>query len=186
MRQSASAGRVSASPILDRWSVSPWFDYIIVGLIVGGHILITTYTHHGDYLRWIPQSQQITVYGTGATVLAVIGGFGAIAISVYLAAGGDRAKAVRARFGAELRRNWRAVLLGLGLSTAVCLAAQALDTTNDQFSTRYLFETAMLLASIRFFRLVWLFDSLIRVADRDLTDPQPDNPPQLSAAWQRR
>jgi hypothetical protein len=44
----------------------------------------------------------------------------------------------------------------------------------------------MLLAVMRFLRLVWLFDALIRVADRDLTDSSPASPPQISAAWARR
>ena len=186
MRRSPRAGDDASSSIVDQWSDRPSIDYVVTLLALAAHLFVTRIAKHGDWMRWIGEGQQVTVYGTGATVVAIIGGFGAIAVSVYLAASGDRARAVRASYGDALRKNWRAVLIGLGLSTILCLVAQVLDATNDPFSTRFIFEAAMLLAVMRFLRLVWLFDALIRVADRDWTDSSPASPPQISAAWARR
>ena len=182
MRRSPQADN-SAASIVDQWSVHPWTDYAVTGLVLAAHLLIIRLAKHGDWLSWTSEGQQVTVYGTGATVVSIVGGFSAIAISVYLSAGGDRARAVRAAYGDSLRRNWRAVLIGLGFATLLCLVSQVLDATNDPYSTRFVFEAAMLLATMRFARLVWLFDQLIRVADRDLTDTPHSSPPQISAAW---
>lgn len=186
MRRSFRTAGNASSSIVDYWSAHPWADYVITSLFVAAYLLVTKIAKHGDWMRWIGENQQVTVYGTGATVVSIVGGFSAIAISVYLAASGERARAIRASYGDALRRNWRAVLMGLGLATILCLVAQVLDTTNDPFSSRFIFEAAMLLAATRFLRLVWLFDSLIRVADRDLTDVPPASPPEISAAWLRR
>jgi hypothetical protein len=186
VQRSPRAEDKTSRSIVDQWSVRPWTDYAVTLAVLAAHVLVTRFTKHGDWIRWIPEGQQVTAYGTGATVISIIGGFSAIAVSVYLAASGDRARAVRASYGDILRSNWRAILIGLGLATILCLIAQVLDTTNDPFSTRFIFEAAMLIAVLRFLRLVWLFDALIRVADRDLTDTPHANAPEISKVWMRR
>jgi hypothetical protein len=186
VQRSPRAEDNTSSPIVDYWSVHPWADYAITLFVIAVYLLVTSIAKHGDWMRWIGEGQQVTVYGTGATVVSIIGGFSAIAVSVYLAASGERARAVRAAYGDALRKNWRAVLMGLGFATILCLVAQVLDKTNDPFSTRFIFQAAMLLAATRFLRLVWLFDALTRVADRDLTDAPPASPPEVSTSWLRR
>jgi hypothetical protein len=172
--------------VIDFWSSDPWVDYALLAVTMTAYIVITRFTRHGDWLRWIGEGQQLTVYGTGATVISIIGGFGAIAVSVYLSAGGERARAVRVRYSSELRRNWRAVILGLGFSAGACLIAQGIDATHDPFSSRFVFEAAVGFAVLRFFRLVWLFDAMVRVADQDLTDVPRADLPKLGASWRGR
>lgn len=168
------------------WSEAVWIDYILAVAVVGVHILIVKETGHGDWLRWSSSSQRLSVYGTGATVIAIIGGLSAIAVSVYLAAFGERARTVRRYFSHDLRRNWLALLLGTASSAALCLVAQTLDGPRDPHSARFVFELAMGLATFRFARLAWLFNSMIKIADRDLTDITRGKPPELSKVWSDR
>lgn len=172
--------------VRDFWGDNPWADYAITSVVMVVYILVTAFAKHGDWLRWIGVDQQLAVYGTGATVISILGGFSAVAVSVYLASSGDRARAVRARFGDVLRRNWRAIIVGLGLSAVGCLVALIIDSAKDPFSSRFVFIAALVFAIVRFSRMVWLFDALIRVADRDLTDSPPVEPPRLGQAWQKR
>jgi hypothetical protein len=169
--------------LVDIWSSVVWLDYVAVFVVAGAHLLIIKLTGHGDWLKWISSSQRITVYGTGAAIIAIIGGLSAVAVTVYVSADGERARAVRAHYHSELRKNWRALLLGLGVSAGACLVAQALDGKNDPFSSRAIFEAAMILAVCRFLRLVWLFDAIVAVSDRDLIDMPRAEAPQLSRAW---
>jgi len=172
--------------LIDVWSSAVWLDYIGAALIVGTHFLIVEFTGHGDWLKWISSSQRITVYGTGAAIIAIIGGLSAVAVTVYVAASGERARAIRAFYHSDLRKNWRALLVGLGLSAGACLVAQALDTNHNPLSSRVIFEAAMSLAFWRFLRLVWLFDAIVAVSDQDLVDVPRADAPKLGRPWRNR
>jgi hypothetical protein len=178
--------RSRLSGVTDWWSEATWIDYGLAFLVVGAHVLVVKQTGHGDWLRWSDSAQRLTVYGTGATVISIIGGLSTIAVAVYLAAGGERARAVRLHYPAALRRNWRALILATGLTAGLCLVAQAIDTGKDPHSARFVFEFAMAVAGLRFVRLVWLFNAMIRIADRDLTDAPRGPAPDLDDAWSRR
>jgi hypothetical protein len=172
--------------VRDLWADNPWIDYAITAVVMVVYILVTVLAKHGDWLRWIGVDQQLAVYGAGATVISILGGFSAIAVSVYLASSGERARAVRARFGDVLHRNWRAIIIGLGISAVGCLVALIIDSTHDPLSSRFVFLAALVFAVMRFSRMVWLFDALMRVTDRDLTDIPPVKPPDLGQLWQKR
>jgi hypothetical protein len=178
--------RSRLSGVTDWWSEATWIDYGLAFLIVGAHVLIVEQTGHGDWLRWSDSAQRLTVYGTGAVVISIIGALSTIAVAVYLAAGGERARAVRLHYPSALRRNWRALIIATGLTAGLCLVAQALDTGKDPRSARFVFEFAMVVASLRFIRLVWLFNAMIRIADRDLTDRSRGPAPDLDDSWSRR
>jgi hypothetical protein len=171
------------SSLVDWWSEAAWIDYALAAVAVGGHVLVVREAHHGDWLRWSTSSQRLNVYGTGATVISIVGGLSAIAVSVYLAAGGERARAVRRHYSVALRRNWHALLLGTGVAAGLCLVAQILDVTKDPHSARFVFEFAMALAVFRFLRLAWLFNAMVNIADKDLTDAPLEPAPALSDAW---
>ncbi len=138
------------SSLVDWWSEAAWVGYGLTAVVVGVHLLVVTDTGHGDWLGWLASSQRLTVYGTGATVISIVGGLSAVAVSVYLAAGGERARAVRRHYSGALRRNWLALLLATGISAGLCLVAQTLDLAKDPHSARFLFEFAISLAVFRF------------------------------------
>jgi hypothetical protein len=171
------------SKIVDFWSEATWVDYAATALMVAPYFAITRIIHEGDWLRSIGSGQQLVVYGTGATIVSIVGGLSVIAITIYITISGDRARAVRARHSRDLRRNWRALLVGLGLSALSCLAAQAIDVPHDPLSSRVLFVAAMVFAGWRFLRLLWLFDALVGVLDSDAVDVDRLPAPELGKAW---
>jgi hypothetical protein len=174
----------SSTPwIVDFWSEATWTDYAATALIVTAYFGATKLAHGGDWLRSISADQRLAVYGTGATIVSIVGGLSVIAITIYITANGDRVRAVRATYGDSMRRNWRALIIGLGLSALACLVAQAIDGDHDSASSRILFAAAMIFAAWRFLRLLWLFDALIGVMDKDLTDTGRLPAPKLGPAW---
>lgn len=177
----------SPTRAIDHWSESVWVDYLAAVGIVGLHFMVVRVASAElPYFTWPSLAQRLGVYSTGATVVAIIGGLSALAISVYLAAGGPRARAVRRNYNASLRRNWRSLLVGMGIAAALCLLAQALDRPTDVPLAWFLFELGMSVAGARFVRLVWLFNEVMRIADRDLTDLPRDPAPEVDKAWTSR
>lgn len=183
MRSTSSKADGSTPWVVDFWSEATWVDYAATALIVGAYFVATKLAHGGDWLRSISADQRLAVYGTGATIVSIVGGLSVIAITIYITANGERARAVRATYGKGMRRNWRALFVGLGLSSLSCLVAQAIDGIHDPLSSRVLFVAAMVFAAWRFLRLLWLFDALIGVMDRDLTDTGRLPAPTLGNAW---
>jgi hypothetical protein len=169
--------------VVDYWSEATWTDYAATALIVTSYFVATKLAHGGDWLRSISADQRLAVYGTGATIVSIVGGLSVIAITIYITANGERVRAVRAAYGTSMRRNWRALIIGLGLSALACLVAQAIDGEHDPSSSRILFAAAMVFAAWRFLRLLWLFDALIGVMDQDLTDSGRLPAPKLGKAW---
>jgi hypothetical protein len=181
---STSADEASfRSKTVDFWSEATWADYAATALMVGPYFAVTRIIHKGDWLRTISPDQKLAVYGTGATIVSIVGGLSVIAITIYITISGDRARAVRANHTRNLRRNWRALFVGLGLSALSCLAAQAIDVPHDPLSSRVLFVAAMVFAAWRFLRLLWLFDALVGVLDSDAIDPERVPAPELGKAW---
>lgn len=170
-----------------RWaSEHTTVDFLVAAVIVGAHAVIAVEKQHGDWLGWLQSGQRLSIYSTGATVIAVLGGLSAIALALYQSAGGTRAVAVRKHYGDEVRRNWRGLLIVAGLSSLLCLVAQAIDVAKDPHYGRFVFEFALVLASIRFIRLIWLFNNILQVADKDLTDRARPAPPELDPRWRER
>ncbi|WP_095046232.1 hypothetical protein [Streptomyces sp. WM6386] len=170
----------------DRWSEWLWVDYLAAAVIVAGHILLIRLTGSGDWLSWIDSSQRTDAYGTSAGVVSAIGGLSAIAISIYTASNGIRVREVRREHHAKLRKSWRALLAVTALCCALFIVAQTLDRKNDPLSARFIFEYAFCLAVIRFGRLIWLFEMMMRISDRDLTDPQIEPAPVRDPDWVQR
>ena len=183
MRSTSGKTAGSRPKAVDFWSEATWIDYAVTALMVAPYFLATRLSHGGDWLRSISADQRLTVYGTGATIVSIVGGLSVIAITIYITANGDRARALRASYGKSMRRNWRALFVGLGLSSLSCLVAQAIDGEYDPSSSRVLFVAAMVFAAWRFLRLLWLFDALIGVMDSDLTDTGRLPAPELGKAW---
>lgn len=170
-------------PITDFWSEKLWLDYVAAVLVVSIHAIFIHVSGSGDWLLWIKSDQRIGVYGTAATIISAIGGLSAIAITVYIAVDGKRARAAKALYEAELRRNWRGLLGATGFTAVLCLLAQAIDTDGDPRKARFVFEFAISLAIIRFFRLLWLFDWMMRVSVPDSNETQQPPTPEYDSSW---
>jgi len=172
--------------LIGLWSERPLLDYAATAVVVVPYVWVTSATHHGDLLREISADQRLAVYGSGAVIVSIVGGLSAIAITIYATAAGERARAVRRQRNEDLRRNWRSLFVGLGLAAGACLVAQLLDSHRDLSSSRVVFIAAMTFAIWRFVRLVWLFDAMIGIADRDLTDTPSPPAPELGSQWSER
>lgn len=171
---------------VDRWSEAPWWDFAAAALAVAIHLIVVHAWGRGDWLKWADSGQRTSVYGTAAGVVSAIGGLSSIAISIYTASEGPRARSVRRNFPVELRRNWRSLLTGTALICFLCLIAQSMDDPRDLYHMRYVFEFAMLLAVARFLRMLWLFDAIMKISDRDASDPDPALPLVMDPNWAQR
>ncbi|MFF4590483.1 hypothetical protein [Streptomyces sp. NPDC001388] len=172
--------------LVDRWSEAVWWDYAFALLLVAGHVVIVHVSGRGDWLSWIDSEQRVSLYGTAAGVVSAIGGLSSIAISIYLSSNGERIRAARRHYQNELRRNWKSLLVATAVICVGCLAAQGLDNKTDSHSARYLFEAAMSLALIRFLRMLWLLDNMMKINDRDQSDPPPQPAPRFDPNWRQR
>lgn len=172
--------------LVERWSEAVWWDYAIAFVPVAVHFWIVRASGHGDWLGWISSDQRVSVYGSAAGVVSAIGGLSSIAISIYLSSNGERLRAARLHYQSELRRNWKSLLVATALICMCCLIAQGLDHGSGPRWVRFAFEAAMALAVARFLRMLWLFDAMMRLNDRDQTDPAPGPAPQFDPHWSRR
>ncbi|MDT9698691.1 hypothetical protein [Streptomyces sp. P17] len=150
---------------------------MLTALILGAHGLLVALTGRGDILGTPDREQRLEIYTTGATVVAVVGSFVTAAISQYAASTGRRMRTLRtaAHLASQFRRNWVSILSATLLISGVCLLATALDTTEaDPGGVHWMVEAALLLGVARSYRLLWLFDAVIKATDRDLADsPEP-------------
>jgi hypothetical protein len=126
--------------------------------------------------------ERLTIYGTAGTVIAVIGGLGSIAVSVYLGGKGGRVTLLRAENGSALRANWRMTLIATALTAMACWAAQVVDASGYTKMAWFMMLASFVWALTAFFRLVWLFNRLMQIAEADERDEaRPAG--ELSARW---
>lgn len=177
---------MSVQQLIDRWSEASWWDYIATCLLVAAHLAVIRSFDAGDFLSWIDTSQRTSVYGTAAGVVSAIGGLSSIAISIYLSSNGTRLRAVRRNYPEEMRRNWKSLLVATALICFNCLVAQMLDKKDDPHSARFIFEFAITLGVIRFMRLLWLFDEMMKLNDSDSNDTPPESAPAFDPSWRLR
>ncbi|MDX3361604.1 hypothetical protein ACIBWG_18295 [Streptomyces griseoaurantiacus] len=172
-----------ARGVLHGWRSRPAADWLVAAVVLGGHGLLVALTGHGDIFGTPDREQRLEIYTTGATVVALVGSFVTAAIAQYASATGRRMRVLRTapQLASQFRRNWVSVLSATLLIAAVCLLAIVLDTTKtDPGGVHWAVEGALLLGAARAYRLLWLFDAVIRATDRDLADaPQmaPQGPP---------
>ncbi|MGH8963767.1 MAG: hypothetical protein ACRDXB_00295 [Actinomycetes bacterium] len=169
-------------------SEHPSTEFVASGVVVAGHIALSVRFKDADWLSWVSSEQRVSIYGTGAAVIALLGGLCSIAVSVILSGEGERAKAVRRHYGSVLRRNWRGLILATFAASLLCLVAQTLDGKDATGPTwgRWMFEYALVLAVLSLTRLVWLFDRLMAVFDQDLVDVPRGPAPGLRPRWRAR
>ncbi|MGW2566890.1 hypothetical protein [Streptomyces sp. NPDC001537] len=159
--------------VLHRWRSRPAADWLVTAAVLGAHGLLVALTGRGDILGAPDRGQRLQIYTTGATVVALVGSFVTAAISQYAAATGRRMRALRtaAHLASQFRRNWVSILSATLLISGVCLLATALDTTEaDPGGVHWVVEAVLLLGVARSYRLLWLFDAVIKATDLDLAD----------------
>ncbi|MDH6543879.1 hypothetical protein M2167_006435 [Streptomyces sp. SPB4] len=153
---------------IDWWAERSWADYLVAVTVLGAHLFAVRTSGSGDWLTWIGATQRTDMYAAAIGAVSAIGGLSAIAIAIYTTANGERLRAVRQQQRpGELRRTWRSLLQGTALACALILAAFSLDRDKDPLSARFIFEYAMLFASLRFARFVWFFDKIMAISDAD-------------------
>jgi hypothetical protein len=156
--------KLSWTSLIDRWSEAVWLDYAVAVAVVSTHMITVIILSPGTWFSWPSDMQRLAVYSSGATVVSIIVGITAVALPVYLAAGGERAKTVRCQYPDSMRKNWRTLLSGMGLAAGLCLIAQIVDRGGHPEPSWFTFELGSTIAVTKFIRLVWLFDAIIKAS----------------------
>lgn len=167
----------------DWFADRPGLDYVVTLMIVGAHWAFIKWGKAGDVLIWLDSDRRADLYAQSAAVVATLGGLASIGLAIYQSASGDRTRAIRVLYGQELRRVWRSILVMAGMSSGLAFAAMSLDHIGDPLKARFLYEAAMTLAIVRFGRLVWVFDRILNIADRDLADGPRPEPAPAAPRW---
>lgn len=156
----------------DVWSEVPSIDWFVVALVVGGHIGVVYWTSVPGLLDGLTADRRKDVYTTVASISALVGGFGTAAVAQYASSHGRDMRELRRRFGRSLRKNWSSILTGMLLISAGCLALLIVDRGKSAGDAGWFAEALLLLGTARSVRLVWLFNMLIGVSDRDSLEPE--------------
>lgn len=181
------------------WAEHPFIDPAAVAVLVGAHVIVVVFGKLGDWLLWIPATQRQTAYTTGASVIAILGSVSAIGIAIYQSVDGDRSRKLRARFGDEIRNNFRSLLAATGFCALICLVAVVANRTpaisssahaasgasTDPAYSRFWFEFAVGLWALRYVRIIYFFTYVLDIRDKESTDEPRRAAPSVSPAWKR-
>jgi hypothetical protein len=156
----------------DAWSEAPSLDWALAIVVAGGHFSIAHWTSWPGIMDGLTSDRRKDLYTTVASVSALVGGFGTAAIAQYASSHGQDMRALRRHFGSSLRKNWSSVLAGMLIISAGCLLLLLLDRSKSAGYTGWLTEFLLALGAARSVRLIWLFNMLIGVSDRDALQPE--------------
>lgn len=156
----------------DVWSEAPGIDWLLVALLVGGYVGISHWSSTPDIFCGLSADRRKDVYTTMASISALIAGFGTAAIAQYASSHGRDMRELRRHFGRSLRKNWSSILTGMLLISAGCLVLLLIDRTRSAGNVGWFAEVLLAFGAARSVRLVWLFNMLINVSDRDALEPE--------------
>lgn len=165
-----SRGTESASlgtRIGNAWTDHPSTD-LLVSILVGFHFWEVVRWGHGDILAWSSTDNRVAAYAAGAGVMSLIAGFAGAAIAQYGSSSGPIVSLLREKFGKEIRRNWMSITSWLLISALLCIVAMAID--GEATATRgsqWIFEIALAIATMKFARLMFLFNLILQSVDSD-------------------
>ncbi|MFF9403479.1 hypothetical protein [Streptomyces sp. NPDC014744] len=168
-----------ARRLLNKWRARPGSDWLVVIVVLALHVAWVRWTGGGDLFGKPGREQRLQIYTAGATVVAVVGSFVTAAIAQYAGASGRRMRTLRTseHLASQFRRNWVSILSATLLIAGVCLLATVLDVTkSDPGGVHWMVEAVLLLGAARAYRLLWLFNAVIKATDRDLADPGHQQP----------
>lgn len=156
----------------DVWSEVPGVDWALAMLLVGVLFGVTHWTSWPGIIDGLTADRRKDLYTTVASVSALVGGFGTAAIAQYASSHGRDMRELRRRFGSSLRKNWSSILTGMLLTSAGCLLLLVLDRSKPAGYTEWITQFVLAFGAARSIRLVWLFNMLISVSDRDALQPE--------------
>ncbi|MFJ8760976.1 hypothetical protein [Streptomyces cyaneofuscatus] len=163
---------VNLRRIKDFWSEKPAVDWLLLAILVGGHIAVSIWTSQSSIMHGVTADRRKDIYTTAASISALVGGFGTAAIAQYASSNGRDMRALRRLFGRSLRKNWSSILTGMLLVSAGCLALLVFDDARSAGHLEWVAEALLAFGAARSIRLVWLFNMLINVSDRDAVEPE--------------
>jgi len=156
-------------PVRDYWLNNLWTDLAIAATLVGAHLVLVAQLPVLDVLGNSAPADRRAAYSSVAVVVSLLGSFSAVAIGQLSAAKGARADSLRDQGGTTLAKNWRSIFLA-GLGTAgISILALLVDPSRHTLSwwpvvIRWVFEFALLVAVVKFFRLSVLFYEVLAIA----------------------
>lgn len=153
------------------WSETPGLDWLVAVLILVVHAGWWKAGGMPALFEGPTLDRRKDVYTTTASVAALVGGFATAAIAQYASSRGETIQAMRQRFGPSLRRNWSSILSSMLGIAGGCIILLLIDRGPKPGATAWAAEGLLLLGSLRSMRLVWLFNALIGVTDRDAIEP---------------
>jgi hypothetical protein len=168
------------------WSEHPSADIAVAGAAIAAHVCMVQFAHHGDWLGWVEASQRQAMYAGAVGMIAILGGLSSIGLAIYQGSDGERVRALRSLYGAEMRRNWRALLTITGIGALACLVAIGANRSGDPAFTRFWVEGAIGLWLMRYGRLIWLFNKVLAIRDLDVAQKDRPPAPKVDPGWPLR
>lgn len=104
-----------------------------------------------------------SVFATSATVVAIVAGFGTLAISIYLAIDTEVGFRFRAIVGRTVRTLWISSLSGGLVSAVLCVVA--LTLINNLTAAWWVYWAAVGLGTTAALRTVWLISKVLGASD---------------------
>lgn len=155
------------------WSGHPGVDVALTLTVVGIHLLVVHTLDHGALLGTADQSQRLAVYAAGAGMMSLVAGFAGTAIAQYGSSSGPVVSALRSTHGGRIRRNWMSITAWLLIGTLLCVSAMTVDSKGHPSASPWLFEAAMVIAMLKFARLIFLFSLIMSAVDSEAQPARP-------------
>lgn len=155
--------------VIDKWTNKPGVDLLLVLAILGLHLYLFRYFGVKAILPWSDSPQRLAVYAAGAGMASLIAGFAGAAIAVYASSSGATAVQIRKSFGSIIRKNWISILSWLLTSAFLCIFAMTIESKSSANYSQWLFEFSILIAIVKFGRLVLLFSLVMKSSDVDVS-----------------
>lgn len=173
------------TPIREFWIDHRWTDLLIAGFVVGIHALVVWRTGRFDVLSWSEAADRRGVYSAFAVVVSLTGALSGVAVSQLGSAKGPRAKALKRDVGKDLARSWRSIYVGSMGAALLAIIALMLDSTkaipagqspvgHNALVAQWIFEFAIVYATMRFTRLTAIFEPMISAFAKDDVDPDEE------------
>jgi hypothetical protein len=177
--QRGSRWLTMTSKIANGWTDHPLADLLVL-LVVGAHLLSVVIWQRGDVLAWSSTGNRLATYAAGAGAMSLIAGFAGTAIAQYGSSSGPIVNALRGRFSRAIRRNWISITSWLLICAVLCIVAMSIDgeKTNTRGS-QWVFEAALAVAVMKFTRLIFLFNLILKTVDADSNATPKSKPPVL-------
>jgi hypothetical protein len=161
----------------DIWIDHLWLDLVIVAVLLAIHGALVVLYPAFDVLGNSLPADRRGVYTSTAVVVSLLASFSGVAIGQVSSAKGARSEALKIQAGDVLAKNWRSIFLAGMISAMFALLGLIADPSVVTSGTgpvvvRWLFESGLLLAAVKFMRLSSLFYEVITLASRSSNDKE--------------